>query len=229
MHCYRSLKVFLFILIVNVFYVVKGQHNDNYLGGGVSVLVPDNGFLQFKQDFSNFGFATVANVGFGADVTAVHFFRSGISLGSELGYSYFPMDKTTWNMQDEGAINVNYQIGNLSVIGDVYFSESDIRPYAGAVFGLYYLHNVMDFDSRYAGTDDDESVEYTTNDFLMGFGLQTGVLVKADRRRYISFSLRYTVIPDLESKYYEDEGVMMNPHEKENHWSFTVKYLWGQR
>ncbi len=229
MYCNKILRFFLFILILNVFHVVKAQQNENFWGGGLSVLVPDNGFLKFKQDFNNFGFATAANTGFGANFTGMHFFRSGISLGSELGYSYFPKDNITWNMQDEGAINVNYQIGNLSLMGDVYFSESDIRPFCGAVFGLYYLHNVMDFDSRYAGTDDDASVEYKTNDFLMGFGLQAGVLMKVEKRKYLSFSLRYTVIPDLESKYYEDEGVMVNPQDKENHWSISVKLFWRKR
>ncbi len=220
------LKISLICLCISGAINVSAQEKVLLWGAGASYMIPDNGFLQFKTDQQNFHFATVANSGFGLNGEAMWFFNPQLSLGSELGYAYFPKDKLTWDMQQYGNIKVNYSIANLSVVSNIYFSEEEIRPYAGAVFGLYYLHNMLDFDSNYGGTDGDQSVNYTSDDFLPGFGFQGGVLTELGDDMFLSLSLRFTTIPNLHSTKYD--GVTVSPHEQENHWSLSVKLLWGR-
>ncbi len=199
-------------------------------GGGISLLVPDNSFGHIANTYTNheFGFATVANTGFNINAGTLWFFNPQLSLQSELAYSYFPKDKKTWNQERYGDISVNYQMVNLTAQGNYYFSEQEIRPYLGAVFGLYYLRNMLDFNSKYVGTDNDASVSYISNTIHAGYGLEGGVLIELSKHAYLEIGIRFTTIPDIESEYIPEDDVTLNPHGKQNHWGLSAKIFFNK-
>ncbi len=199
-------------------------------GGGISLLVPDNNFGHISNNINNneFGFSTVANTGFNVNFGTLWLFNPQLSLESELAYSYFPKDKKTWNQERYGDISVNYQMINLLAQGNYYFSKGDIKPYLGAVFGIYYLRNMLDFNSKYIGTDNDASVAYITNNILAGYGAEIGTLFKLSKRSYLQVGIRFTTIPDIESEYIAENDVTLNPHDKQNHWGLSVKLFFNK-
>jgi len=194
-------------------------------GGGISLLVPDNSFGHISNSSNNteFGFSTVANTGFNINAGTLWLFNPQLSLLTEIGYSYFPKDKKTWNQERYGDIRVNYQMLNLSAQGNYYIVEGDVRPYIGAVFGLYYLRNLLDFNSKYVGTNNDASVNYISNTIHAGYGLEAGVLFKLSDKNYLQIGLRFTTIPDIEAEYIPEEDITLNPHGKQNHWGLSMK------
>lgn len=198
---------------------------DGFLvGGGVSYQIPTNNFG--SQDF---GFATVANSGFGVNVGTLWFYNPILSLSTELGYSYFPKDEKTWNQDSKGEIKVNYQMLNAIIQGNIYFSEDKFRPYLGALFGLYYLRNMVNFNSNYIGTDNDASVSYVSKTWHAGFGVETGAFIELSKTSSLQLSLRYTFIPNIEPEYYPEDKVTINPHGKQNHWGVSAKLFFGKK
>ncbi len=199
-------------------------------GGGISLLVPDNSFGHISNNINKneFGFSTVANTGFNINIGTLWLFNPQLSLESEFAYSYFPKDKKTWNQERYGDINVNYQMLNLLAQGNYYFSKGEIKPYLGAVFGIYYLRNMLDFNSKYIGTDNDASVNYITNSLLAGYGVEIGTLFKLSKRSYLQVGIRFTTIPDIESEYIAENDVTLNPHDKQNHWGLSVKLFFNK-
>ncbi|MGQ1785375.1 hypothetical protein [Saccharicrinis sp. GN24d3] len=218
-------RVSLFLLL----FVALGctnllSQNGLLLGGGISALVPSNGF-----ENDNFGFNDVANIGGGINFSSLWFFNPRLSLGSGLGYAYFPKDEDTWNQSRRGDIKVNYQMMNLTAQGNFYFNEEKIRPYLGVAFGLYYLRNMVDFDSNYTGTNNDASVSYVSNTFQAGFGPEVGLLIKIIGEQFATLSVRYTVIPNIEAEYFPEDDVTINPHGKQNHWGLQAKLYFGKK
>ncbi len=220
------INIKLLILIAVLFFLPKICSSQEKLmwGGGVGVVVPDNGFGKISSTNTNtqsdFGFATVANPGVNINFGTLWLFNPRLSLLSELAYSYFPKNKKTWNQQRYGDINVNYQMLNLSAQGNYYFSDQDIKPYLGAVFGLYYLRNFRDFDSSYSTN---ESVSITTNTLHAGYGLECGCLIELSSANYLQVGIRFSLIPDIEAEYIPEEDITVNPHGKQNHWGLSAK------
>lgn len=211
---------FIFVLIPMGVMAQEGL----LIGGGVSYQIPTNNFG--SQDF---GFATVANNGFGVNLGTLWFYNPILSLSTELGYSYFPRDEEVWNQESRGDIKVNYQVMNATVQGNFYMSEADFRPYLGALFGAYYLRNRVDFDSNYIGTNNDASVSYVSKTWHAGFGLETGALIELAKKSLLQLSLRYTFIPNIEPEYHPEDEVTINPHGKQNHWSVSAKLFFGRK
>ncbi len=218
-----TFKCLIIIALVGIVSAFKLNAQDGlFLGGGLMLQSPTN---QISNE--SFGFQQVANVGGGMNVSSLWFFNPRLALGSEIAYSYFPKDKKTWNQERYGNIKVNYQMLNLSAQGNIYFSDDEIKPYAGAVFGLYYLRNMLDFDSRYSGTTNDASISYVSNTVHAGFGLESGVLFELSQKSLLCVSIRYTTIPDIKPEYYPENDVTINPHGKENHWGLSVLLYFG--
>ncbi|TLX73022.1 porin family protein [Labilibacter sediminis] len=215
------LKILVLFLLVSM--SVSAQ-DGLLIGGGVSYQIPTNTFG--TQDF---GFASVANNGYGLNIGTSWFFNPRLSIGSELAYSYFPKDKKVWNQENKGDIKVNYQMMNLNAQGNLYFAEDEFRPYLGAVFGLYYLRNLVSFASNNAGTDGDASVDYISKSWHAGFGLESGMFIELAKASYLQLSLRYTMIPDIELEYFPEDDVTINPHGKQNHWSVSAKLFFGKK
>ncbi len=216
-------KAYLFFLTVLFISQQSNAQEGLFLGGGLSAHLPSDGF---KPD--NFGFNDVANVGGGASIGTLWFFNPILSLGSEFGYSYFLKDKTTWNQEQRGEINVNYQSFNLSAQGNFYLNEEEVRPYLGVSFGLYYLRNMLNFDSNYVGSTNDASVSYISKTFHAGFGPEIGVLFETGKKEMLMLSTRYTIIPNITAEYHPEDQVTTNPHGKQNHWSISLKYFWDK-
>ena len=209
----------MFFTTVNVF-----ARDGIFYGGGIHINAPTNTLSN-----NTFGFNDVANIGGGVNLGSVWFFNPQLSLGSELAYSYFPKDETTWNQKSRGDIKVNYQLMNLSTQGNIYLSNGDIRPYVGVSFGFYYLRNMVNFDSKYVGTTNDASVSYVSNTVHTGFGPEVGFLLKITRQQFAIISMRYTIIPNIKSEYYPEDNVTINPHGKQNHWGLAAKYFFGKK
>ncbi|MCW3806097.1 OmpW family outer membrane protein [Plebeiibacterium marinum] len=217
------------VFIIFIFQVPFRAQNKILWGGGLTVHIPDNGFGKFDFGSSynvgdDFGFATVANPGFGFNFGSLWFYNPRLSLQSELAYSYFPKDKQFWNVQRYGDISVNYQMLNLSAQGNYYFAEGEIRPYLGAVFGIYYLRNKMDFNS----TSTASSSDYITNTLHAGYALEFGTSIELTKRTLVNIGLRYTIIPDISSEYTKDGSIKLNPHDKQNHWGLSAKLFFSR-
>ncbi len=220
-----SSKIFIYLLLFVAICSkdIKGQQGI-LLGGGVSILVPTNGF-----GGEDFGFNDVANIGGGLNASTLWFFNPRLSIGSDLAYSFFPKDKKTWNQGNNGDIKVSYQMLNLTAQGNFYFNEEDVRPYMGVAFGLYYLRNLVNFASNNAGSTNDASVSYVSNTFHAGFGPEVGVLFMLNKTQMASVSLRYTIIPNIESEYFPEDDITINPHGKQNHWGLSAKLYFGTK
>ncbi len=223
-HMHLRSKAILYILLFAVVFQSEGKAQNNFFwGGGISAHLPTNGF-----GTDDFGFKDVARIGGGANVGTLWIFNPRLSLGSELAYSYFPKNKDTWNQERRGDIKVNYQMINLTAQGNFYLTEEEVRPYLGVAFGLYYLRNIVNFNSNYVGSTNDASVSYVSSTLHAGFGPEVGVLFKLSKIQYALISLRYTVIPNIEAEYYPEDRVTINPHGKQNHWSLSVKMFFGK-
>ena len=222
MHYYLKIIVCKALLLLSCSMVLTAQ-NGLLWGFGGNVLMPVGGISD-----TEFGFSDVANIGGGINASTLWFFNPRLSIASELGYAYFPKDKKTWNQQKLGDIKVNYRMVNLTAQGNFYFNEEDIRPYMGVAFGLYYLRNLVNFDSKYTGSTNDASVNYVSNSFHAGFGPEVGCLFKINRQQYASLSIRYTVIPNIEKEDAKN-GVTKNPHGKQNHWGLSAKLYFGSK
>ncbi len=215
-----------FIITIFLQFILLNSYAQEKLmwGGGIGAVVPDNGFGKIvskkNPTIEDFGFATVANPGINLNVGTLWMFNPRLSLLSELAYSYFPKDKKTWNPQQYGDIKVNYQMVNLSAQGNYYFSEQEIKPYLGAIFGLYYLRNYRDFNSSYASN---ESVSITTNTLHAGYGAEFGFLFELSKVNYLQVGIRFSLIPDIEAEYIPEKDITINPHDKQNHWGLSAK------
>ena len=136
--------------------------------------------------------------------------------------------KKTWNQRRRGEIKVNYQMANLTAQGNFYFGEENTRPYFGVVFGLYFLRNMVNFDSNYTGTTNDASVSYVSKTFHAGFGPEIGALFEIGKNQYANLGLRYTIIPNIEAEYHPENNFTSNPHGKQNHWELNAKLYFGR-
>lgn len=215
-------KIFLLLIFILLYLTpnLSAQKKEFWWGGGVAYQVPTN--LMADKDF---GFATVAKGGAGFFGTGTYFYNPQLSLTGDVGYSFFPKDKEFWDVNNYGDVNMTYQMLSATFQGNFYLSEGEVRPYFGALFGFYYLMNKMSFTSN--NEISNQSKSYKSNELQPGMGLEFGTLIQMAKKEKLSISLRFSYIPNIESKYLPDEQITINPHGKQNHWGLALKYYFA--
>ncbi|MGV8828516.1 MAG: hypothetical protein ACWA6U_09355 [Breznakibacter sp.] len=175
------------------------------------------------------GFKDVASTGFTGGILGGWHYNERLSLSTELNYQFLPKNKSFWNVDSKGTFSANYQSTNLLLTGNYYFSNDDWRPFLGASFGLHLLRNMVDFKSKYIGTDNDESIHYIATDWRPGFGFNLGTTVDITKKAQLVFETKLTVIPFLKEQVVPimDGDVTVNsftknPHGNQNQISFTI-------
>lgn len=199
------------------------QKKEFWWGGGAAYQVPTN-----TLGDKDFGFATVAKGGLGLYGSGTYFYNPQLSLAADFGFSFFPKDNTFWDVSNYGDVDMKYNMLSLSAQGNFYFSDGEVRPYIGAVFGFYYLMNSLNFTS--SNEISNQSKSYKSKEFHPGAGLEIGTLISVAKKEKLLISLRYTYIPNIEPEYLIDDNITINPHGKQNHWGLAVKYFFeGKR
>lgn len=213
----------LFITLASTY--ARIGYKQYYWGIKGGIAVPTN----IGRDSEKIGFADVASAGINAAIKGGWFYNERLALGVEAGYLFFPKKDSFWNVSNRGDMSANYQSSNLLVSGTYFMADDGWKPYISVNFGMNYLRNMIKFESRYAGTDNDASVSYVYNEWKPGFGVALGTAVKISPKAEFVIEASSNIIPFLSEKVapvVEDgtivDYVTKNPHGNQNHFLITI-------
>lgn len=217
----------LLLLLAATTTFARGNRTDLFWGIKGGAAIPSD----IGRDSEKIGFADVASTGINTGIKGGWFYNERLSLAVEAGYLYFPKKSSFWNVANRGNLSANYQSATASVAGSYYMSDDGWRPYISMNFGINYLRNMIKFDSRYAGTDNDASVSYVYNEWRPGFGLSLGTTVQVSSKTWLCIEASSTIIPFLKDKTVpiKEDGVIVdyvtqNPHGNQNHFLVTIGF-----
>ena len=218
--------IFLLIILMGTNTATSQKRRGNYFWGvRTGAILPTN----LGRSNHEIGFKDVASTGFTGGIMGGWHYNERLSLSAELNYQFLPKNESFWNVDSKGTFSANYQSTNLLLTGNYYFSNDGWRPFLGTNFGLHLLRNMVDFKSKYIGTDNDQSIHYIATDWRPGFGFNMGTLVDLARNTQLVLETRLILIPFLKEKMEPimEEGVVVdyfikNPHGNQNQISFTI-------
>lgn len=201
--------------------------NQIYVGGRIGISAP----IALGRSADEISFKNVASYAFSGMIDGMWMQSANIGIGGELGYSGYPYKSEYWSsLNYRGSFDASYKDIFLNVTGKVIMGKKEIKPYIGVSFGGHYLLNKLDFVSNYKGTSEDESVNYETKKFNMGFGIGGGLFCKIGATTYISTGIRLNIIPYLkeeiititDSYTFQERKIVVNPHGNQNNISVYV-------
>lgn len=206
--------------------------NQIYVGGRLGVAVP----LALGRATDEISFKDVAAYGFTAIVDGMWMQSQSIGLGAELGFSNYPYRSQYWSgLNYRGSFDANYKDINAGLTGRVIIGTYDVKPFLGVRFGGHYLRNSLNFLSRFEGSSNDESVDYISNKFHLGYGFSAGIFYKIGDNASLSISAQLNIIPFLKEEMissvdpytFVTKEIVMNPHGNQNNISFTIGLHFG--
>ncbi len=215
------------IIFISLTQNLLGQprSKDYYWGVKAGAVFPTN----LGRSDDEIGFKDVASTGFISGLTAGWNYNERLSLAAELNYQYLPKKESFWNVESKGTFSANYQSSSLLITGNYHFSSEGWRPYCGVNFGMHYLRNRIDFNSKYNGTDNDASIDYTATEWHPGFGCQFGTMVELTKNTQLVLETRLSIIPYLKEKMVPimdgdlvTDYFTKNPHGNQNQLSITI-------
>ncbi len=221
----KYLICLLIILLVSNNAIGQKRGNNYFWGVKTGAIFPAN----LGRSNQEIGFKDVASTGFTGGILGGWHYNERLSLSAELNYQFLPKNESFWNVDAKGTFSANYQSTNLLLAGNYYFSNDGCRPFLGANFGLHLLRNMVDFNSKYSGTDNDASIQYIATDWRPGFGFNLGTQVDLAKNTQLVLEARLTLIPFLRETLEPimDGDVVVdyftkNPHGNQNQISVTI-------
>lgn len=205
-----------------------------YAGGRIGVGVP----LALGRSSDEVSFRDVASLGFAAKLDAMWMASPVIGIGGEVGFNTFPYKEQFWSGQSQrGAFDATYRDASLGVIGRLIMGPHELKPYLGVAIDAHLMMNTLNFDSRFEGTMQDESVNYKSTQIKPGFGAECGVFFKVGQTSHLSVALRLNVMPFLEEETmttidnysYAERKVTVNPHGNQNNLEVLVGLHFGTK
>ncbi len=201
--------------------LAKGR--DWKLGGRYGYTLPTNIGKNFEK-----GFADMSSNGNQVALFGRWFYTKRLSLGFDMAYQFQSIDKSYWDVGNNGSVDGNYQTIQLLAEGNYYFSHDEIRPYIGIGFGAFWLHNTMDFDTKNESAN--SSAAYVYDKILPGLAPQVGLTIELSEKVDLDLHARMILIPNLSEEFVFDESgtqISTNPHGAQNHISFSIGLLFG--
>ncbi len=220
-------QLIFLIFICTIAKNASGQRigNDYFWGIKAGAVFPTN--LGRAND--EVGFKDVASTGTTAGATVGWQYNERLSLAVAFNYQYLPKRSSFWNVESKGNFSANYQASSMLIEGNYYFNNAQCRPYCGVNFGMHYLRNLIDFDSRYSGSDNDASIRYVATQWKPGLGFCVGLLMPFTKNTDFVFESRLCIIPYLKEEMVPimDGDLILdyftkNPHGNQNQIGFTI-------
>lgn len=213
------------LFVLNFFILCAVQANsqyrnqDWYWGADIGASLPTN----IGRSDTQIGFADVASTGFKSGILAGWNYNPRLFLEAEASYCFLPKKNQFWNLDSKGSFSAHYQSAGILLAGGYRLGEATWQPYCGVNFGLHYLQNHVNFKSKYAGTDNDASVQYTSKEWHPGFGINLGLETAFSKNVQFFMQTRMAFIPFLKEKVVpiKDGEVVIdyitqNPHGNQN-------------
>lgn len=206
--------------------VVKSRHSSLdvrqlYVGGRLGIGVP----LSLGRSADEVSFHDVASIGFAGKADVMWMVAPVIGIGGEVGFNKFPYKEQYWSsLNQRGSFDATYRDVSAGFVGRLIMGNYDVKPYFGIVADAHLLMNDLNFDSRFEGTTQDESVNYKSTQIKPGFGVEAGIFFKAGQNTQLSVAARLNVLPFLDAEEmttvdsytFIEHKQVVNPHGNQN-------------
>lgn len=197
------------------------QANQIYAGARLGIGIP----TALGREASEVSFRDVASIGFAAHADCMWMASSILAVGGELSFNTFPYKEQFWaSLGQRGSFDASYLDLGAGLTGRIFIGSYDLKPFLGMAVNAHYLNNKLNFDSKFAGSSQDESVAYTSTQIKPGFAFEIGFLYKVGDKSHLSLAMRTNILPFLQqenmkivdSYSYAEKLVVVNPHGNQN-------------
>ncbi len=203
--------------------------NQVYVGGKLGVGVP----ITFGKGVDDVGFNDVASPGFTGSLTGLWMQSRTVGIGAELGYASYPYKEQFWSaLNYRGSFDATYRDFHLGVNGHLILGTKALKPYFGVNLAVHYLRNTLDYKASdvFAGSDQDDSVNYVYGKVDIGCGGEGGIYYKLSPKACLTIAVRLNIVPTVRGEVmttidpytFVEKEVAVNPHGNQNNVAFVV-------
>lgn len=208
---------------------IQMPQNQVYAGLRVGITAP----LSMGREPLAVAFPDVASNGFAVAADAMWMTMPSIGVGGELSLQNFPYKEQFWvALNHRGSFDASYTDISAALTGRVIVGKRKIKPYLGAAVAAHYLRNTLDFEQseEYAGSADDQSVNYVYGKIHPGGSLAAGIFYLVGSSTYLSIAVRLNIVPSVKEEIistidpysFIEKTVVVNPHGNQNNVSFVA-------
>lgn len=237
---------YVVLAVVTLFFALSAQGANrntkkNSLGERQIYVAPKIGIsipTRIGRGSDEVSFADVASTGLSTGIDVMCMQNPFLGVGAEVCYNTHPYKEQYWdNLAMRGAFDAKYKSFSALALGRLFMSEQRLKPFAGIGAGAYLIKNSLDFQSKWQGTSQDESVSYTTNIVTVAIAGELGLIYKAGTGTFVSLCVRMNAVPRLKEEVkttqdpytFVERTVVLNPHGNENNFEIKLGVHFGLR